>query len=341
MNCSKCHAPINEGDKFCQTCGSLVPQVTNAQQEVQPEVNNEVTNIENSNVEVVNTTPVNEQPVNNFNVEPVVENQPMNNQMNMTQPVGFNTQQPVMNNNMPMNTFNQAPVMNTAMPQDPKKNNTVVFILMGVVLVLLAFVVFLLIGSGKDDKEKENKNDDKTPVVEENNNNDNNDNNKVEDNNDVIASNYTKSNVNEYTFELPKGYSAGYYGNSVVFYDDEMTDVEGYLSSINGAYTTIDKEMTKANFQALGIENVTYLERKVNNKNMLIFEGSYQGYDVEVVYVEYSYTKIVAAEVYYKSYASVNSDVYDILGRVVVDDSAFSSNSNIRVPNLQLAPTTK
>lgn len=277
MNCPKCNAPLNEGDKFCQTCGSVINQTT-----LQPE--QQVT-------------------------QPVIEN-------NMQQPVN-NVQQQTM------------PVGN--IPVEAKKNNTIVFILLCVIAVLLAGVIFLAVSSGSDDKEKEDKKDDKTNVTEE----------EKKDDKEVVASNYTKSNVNEYTFELPKGYSAGFYSENVVFYDDDMIDVEGYVSSINMAYSNIDKELTKANFISKGITNVSYTEKKANNKNLLIFSGEYQGYKMEIVYVEYSYTKLVGAEVYYKSSANVNSDVYDILGRVVVDDSAFSSNTSIRVPGLQTTPVTQ
>lgn len=284
MNCPKCNAPLNEGDKFCQTCGSVINQAT-------PQPEQQVT-------------------------QPVIEN-------NMQQPVP-NMQQPV--NNIQQQTM---PVGNV--PVEAKKNNTIVFILLGVIAVLLAGVIFLAVSSGSDDKEKEDKKDDKTNVTEE----------EKKDDEEVVASNYTKSNVNEYTFELPKGYSAGFYSENVVFYDDDMIDVEGYVSSMNMAYSNIDKELTKANFTSMGITNVSYTEKKVNNKNLLIFSGEYQGYKMEIVYVEYSYTKLVGAEVYYKSSANVNSDVYDILGRVVVDDSAFSSNTSIRVPGLQTTPVTQ
>ena len=282
MNCPKCNAPLNEGDKFCQTCGSVI------QPTVQPQ----------------------EQPV----APAVAEN---------------NMQQPMANMAPPVNNVQPAaPVGNV--PTEPKKNNTIVYVLLGVIAVLLAGVIFLAVSSGSDDKEKEEKKDDKTEVKEE----------EKKDEDEVIASNYTKSNVNEYTFELPKGYSAGFYSENVVFYDDDMIDVEGYVSSMNMAYSNIDKELTKANFTSMGITNVSYTEKKVNNKNLLVFSGEYQGYKMEIIYVEYSYTKLVGAEVYYKSSANVNSDVYDILGRVVVDDSAFSSNTSIRVPGLQTTPAT-
>lgn len=294
MNCPKCNAPLNEGDKFCQTCGSVINQPT--PQPEQPQV------VENNVQQPVQT--------------PVVEN-------NMQQPMP-NMQQP-MNNVQPQ----VAPVGNV--PTEPKKNNTIVYVLLGVIAVLLAGVIFLAVSSGSDDKEKEDKKDDKEIVEEKDD----------DDDEEVVASNYTKSNVNEYTFELPKGYSAGYYSDNVIFYDDDMIDVEGYVSSMNMAYSNIDKELTKANFTSMGITNVSYTEKKVNNKNLLVFSGEYQGYKMEIIYVEYSYTKLVGAEVYYKSSANVNSDVYDILGRVVVDDSAFSSNSSIRVPGLQTTPAAQ
>ena len=39
MNCPKCNAPLNEGDKFCQTCGSVIqPAVQPQEQPVAPTV---------------------------------------------------------------------------------------------------------------------------------------------------------------------------------------------------------------------------------------------------------------------------------------------------------------
>lgn len=333
MNCPKCNAPLNEGDKFCQTCGSLVPQEPPKEENVQPA--EPVVN------ESVNQTPE-VQPV------PVVENQPMPTQPmndmgymqtpmnNMNQPMNYNQPQPMnqnMNYNQPMN--NVSP--NQTVPNEPKKNNTVVYVLMAFIVVLLAVVVFLLVTSGKDEDKDKTSNNNNNEVTESKKDEDE---EKEEDDNkeEVIASNYTKTNVNEFTLELPEGYNAGYYGDSVVFYDENMTDVEGYLIVQNGYYGSIDKEQSKLNFMALGIENITYTEKNFNNKNMLVFSGEYEGYDVELIFLEYSYSKMIGAEVYY-GYGTTETkeDVYDIISRITIDDSAFSTTTNTRIPGLDIS----
>ncbi len=59
MNCPKCNAPINEGDKFCTSCGMVINQTPPVGTNVnnQPQINNQ------------------QQPINNFN-------QPVNNNPN-------------------------------------------------------------------------------------------------------------------------------------------------------------------------------------------------------------------------------------------------------------------
>ncbi len=68
MNCQKCNAPINEGDKFCTSCGMVINQT--------PPVGTNVNNINNLN-DVNNQPQINnqQQPINNFN-------QPVNNNPN-------------------------------------------------------------------------------------------------------------------------------------------------------------------------------------------------------------------------------------------------------------------
>lgn len=308
MNCPKCNAPINEGDKFCQTCGSVISQEPKVE-ESKPVI------AEQQNQPVINSNPM-------------ATNQTMNNMGDTQQPLNNNMPGP-----QPMN-YNQTPMnQNQTKPLEPKKNNLVVYILAAIIIVLLAVVIFLALPSDKEE-DKDNNNNNNNEVTENNNKDDE----EKDPEEDVIASNYTKSNVNEYTFELPEGYSAGYYNDYIVFYDENMTDVQGYVSSMSAVYSNVDKEITKANITASGIENVSYVEKKVNNKNMLIYSGEYQGYAVEIIYVEYSYTKVVAAEAYYTSTSTkVKEEVYDIMTRVVVDDSAFSTTTNTRVPGLDVS----
>lgn len=298
MICQKCHSPYNEGDKFCQVCGATL------------EGNNEPKN------ETVEQTVQAQEPA-----VPQVQNNyqpPVNNGMNNNMNNNLNN----MNGNM--NMVNTQPMSN--IPQEPKKNNTIVFILIGVIAILLAVVIFLVINNGsKDEKDPDNK----VEIKEE----------KEEDKptQEVVSSKYSKTEVNGYTFYLPEGYNAGFY-ESVVFYDDNMY-VQGYVSNGSGVISTINKDAVKTNLEQFGITNVTYKDTKANNKNVVVFNGIYNGYALDVVYVEYSKTEYVAAEVYYTN--GTNNDatkevVYDILTKVEVDDSSYSSNANLRVPNLKL-----
>ena len=67
MNCPKCNAVVNEGDKFCTSCGMVINQT--------PPVGTNVSNINNLND--VNNQPqisVQQQPMNNLNQQ--VNNNP-------------------------------------------------------------------------------------------------------------------------------------------------------------------------------------------------------------------------------------------------------------------------
>lgn len=291
MNCPKCNAPINVGDKLCQTCGCLVqptPQPTTTEGNVQPTAKVE--------------TPV------------------MASTNNMQQP------QPSTNMPMGMTKHMSSPPQAESAPQETKKNNIVVYVLLALIAALLVGVVFLIVSSNKE-KEPTRTSNDTDKVVKDD-----------EDEQTNIASNYTKITVNEYTFELPKGYTAGVGRNTVLFYDQNMTDVEGYMDKINMNFSSIDTEKTKANLSNAGITNLTYSTKKINNKNALIYSGNYNGLKVEIIYLDYSFARILAATVYYKNTSNVQKDVYDILGRIVLDDLAFSSNTDITIPNLDITP---
>ncbi|MBQ7104958.1 MAG: zinc ribbon domain-containing protein [Bacilli bacterium] len=313
MICQKCHSPYNEGDKFCQVCGATL------------EANNEPKN--EGTVSPQTMAPVqetNNQPMNNMN-QPVGQVMPQN-QTNYQQPMNSNLNN--MNNNMTgnMNMGNNQPMGN--IPGEPKKNNAVVFILVGVIVILIAVVVFLVVSKGDDTADKDKKDD--KEVVEK-------DDDKDEPSKEVVSSQYNKTEVMGYTFYLPEGYNAGYY-EDVVFYDDDMY-VQGYVSSGAGMISTIDKDGTKANFEQLGITNITYTTLTENGKNMVVFTGNYNGYVVEIIYVEYTKTEFVAAEVYYvpgKDSSETKKDVYGIMARVEADDTSYSTTTNVRVPNLKL-----
>ena len=116
MNCQKCNSPLNEGDKFCQVCGSVVennapavqPQPVETPAVATPEVAPAPVEVAQPTPEVVPTpAPV---------VDAPMMAQPMN--QPMTGPVPMAQPQPV----APM----QPAPMNPAAAQPAKKNNTLV-----------------------------------------------------------------------------------------------------------------------------------------------------------------------------------------------------------------------
>jgi len=289
MNCPKCNSPINEGDKFCQTCGSMI----NNQPPQQPVVGPNI--MPSQNVE--QPTPVVQQPVPN-------------------------TPNPV--NQQPMNQVGN-------IPQEPKNNNTIVLILGAVIVILIAVVVWLLLFSGEKEPVETNDEQPKTEQIEE----------EKPTEEEVVASKYNKTKVNEYTFELPTGYSASYDSGYVIVNNDDM-NTYAIFSNDNKVYSNVDLNVTKANIEAYGITNLTYVEKKLNNKRFLVYSGKYMNYDIEFIFVEYSPTKILGIEVHYR-YNSNNykNDMYDIITRTKVEDASFSTTTITKIPGLDMSALIK
>lgn len=302
MNCPKCNSPINDGDKFCQVCGSVINH------EPQP-----ATNVENP---VQEATPVVNEPV--VNEQTMVNNMPnqdMNQPAMNNQPMNYN-QQP-MPNVQPMNTQ----PMNNNVPQESKKNNTVVIILVAVIVVLLAAVIYLFATSGSDD-EKE------TPTTI--------DKPTTEPTTEPTTAKYTTTTVNGFKFQLPEGYSVELYEGEVVVYNENI-DFEAYVDAFDGLYDNIDKEGTKASLTAYGYTNVTYKETTINNRKMLIYTVNYNGYTIEYIYVKYSSTKVTGATVIYNyDYDNVKDTVYEIIAKMEVEDSVYSTTASVKLPEFDM-----
>ena len=300
MNCPKCNSPLNEGDKFCQVCGSVVnnepqqPAVEPAPAAPQPAVQE--------------VAPVAEaQPAPAPQAQPVVNNMP---------------QQPAP---MQPTNYNQPNIMPSAQPmsptQPPKKNNTIVFVLIGIVAVLLV-LVFVLLGTGDKEEEKPAENTPQTEV-------------KDEETVEPVAK-YTTTTVGGFKFKLPEGYYAELYEGEVVLYDEGM-NFEAYVSAIDGNFDEIDKEGYKAYLTSCGLTNVTYSTKTVNGKNMLIFKADYSGYTVEYIYVKYNAAKITGASVVYEyKYDELKDEIYDIITNIEVEESSFSSTTGSKLPEIDM-----
>lgn len=323
MNCPKCNSPLNEGDKFCQVCGSVInnePQQTTENQvapeataEKAPEVAVTETVTEATPVETAPAQPEAPAPVE---AQPAVQPQPV-----VTPEVPAAPVQPVQ---QPMN-LNQPNTMPAQQPmnplQEPKKNNTVVIALIGVIVLLLIVVVVLFATSGDDGKEEPKPN---TPTTED----------PADKPADEPVAKYTTTTVGGYKFKLPEGYYAEEYEGEVVVYDENM-NFEAYATAMDGVFDTLDKEGYKAYLTSSGLLNVTYTTKTVNGKNMLIYTADYQGYKVEYVYVKYTATKITGASVVYEyKYDELKETVYDIISNMEVAESSFSSNAGTKLPKV-------
>jgi len=259
-------------------------------------------------------------------VPPIVEQpaQPVQPQVENVQPV---SSQPVMG---PVPAT--SPMLNqqaTANLPEPKKNNSIVLILAAVIVLLIAVVIYLVVAP----KDEKTTTEDKTSTNTEEKN--------EPEEEKVVAKNYTETTVNGYTFKLPEGYAVELYNDEVVLYNNDM-DFEAYVDTIDGSYDTINKEGVKVNLTAAGMTNVKYEEKTINNRKILIYSANYSGYQVEYIYTNYSYNKIVGASVVYQyNYNTVNEKIYDILTKVELKDSSFSSTTGSKLPNINIGSIIK
>ena len=320
MNCPKCNSPLNEGDKFCQVCGSVInnePQQPTTENQVAPEATTEAAPA------VAEVAPVPaEAPA-----QPAVA--PVENQSVVTPEVPAAPVQPVVQP-QPMN-YNQPNTIPTQQPmnplQEPKKNNTLVIVLIAIVVVLLIAVVFLFASGNKDDNKETPTN---TPTTEEPGDT------PTDKPADEPVAKYSTVTINGYKFKLPDGYYVEEYEGEIVLYDENM-QVEAYPTSLDGVFENIDKEGYKAYLTSNGMTNVSYSTKTVNNKNMLIFVADYQGYKVEYIYVKYSANKITGATVVYGTqYNDYKETIYDIITNMEISDTSFSSNSGSKIPKLDV-----
>ena len=290
MNCPKCNSPLNEGDKFCQVCGSVVE----------------------------NAAP-----------QPMAQPAPMPGPMPMGQPV-----QPApmpMNNQMPMG----------AVPGGPsKKNNTIVIVLGAVIAVLAIIVVVLFVSGGKDDEKGGNDTGNTNPGTSETTGDKDKDDDGGKKEEPPKVDTSTKTVVGGFTITLPEGYNATMEDGSVIIFDDN-NQVQATLQTMDAYLSQVSSAKVKSNMEGIGVTGITSRSYTKNGKQMLIFTGLYQGYTVEFIYANYESGKLVGSVAMYSAYELHKENIYDIITKVVVSSSGFTSTPNYPLPGLTLEDAIK
>lgn len=307
MNCPKCNSPLNDGDKFCQVCGSVVD---NAAPQQAP---------------VVEATPeVVQAP------QPMAQPAPMPSPMPMGQPAPMPGQVP-MNNQMPMG----------AVPGGPAKKNNTIVIVLGVVIALLAIlIVVLFVTGGKDDDKGGNDTGNTNPGTSETtgDNDKDDDDGKNEEPPKVDTS--TKTVVGGFTITLPEGYNATMEDDTVIVFDDN-NQVQATLQTMDAYLSQVSSTKVKSNMEGIGVTGITSRSYTKNGKQMLIFTGLYQGYTVEFIYANYESGKLIGSVAMYSMYDTHKENIYDIITKVVVSSSGFTSTPNYPLPGLTLEDAIK
>ena len=323
MNCQKCNSPLNEGDKFCQVCGSIVennapavqPQPVETPAVVTPKVTPAPVEVAQLTPEVVPTP------------APVVDVPMMAQPMNQPMPGPMVAPQPV----APMQP---APVAPNAV-QPAKKNNTIVLVLVLLIVGLIIALIVLLATGGKDDnKNNGNDNGNNGTVVEKNDDDD--DKNTPPTPVDTTS----KTIVNQYTFILPEGYYAAEEDDTVIIFD-ENDQVQATVESLDALFTQVSPEKVKTNLEGLGVTGITTNNVKKNNKDLIIVGGTYQGARLEFIYVDHAPGKIVGSVAIYIDYNGHKDTIYDILTKVTISENGYSNSTNFEKPGITLQDAIK
>ena len=325
MNCQKCNSPLNEGDKFCQVCGSIVennaptvqPQPIEQPAVATPEVAPAPVEVAQPTPEVVPTpAPVVDVPMM---VQPM--NQPM------PGPVPMGVQQPV----APMQT---APVAPTA-AQPAKKNNTIVIVLVVLIVGLIIALVVLLATGGKDEKNNGGNNNGNNGTVVE----------KEDDDDDkntppTPVDTTTKTIVNQYTFILPEGYYAAEEDDNVIIFD-ENDQLQASVETLDGLFEQISPSRVKTTLEGIGVTGVTANTITKNNKKIFVAGGTYKGARVEYIYVNHAPGKVVGSAAIYINYDAHKDTLYDILTKITISENGYSNSTNLEKPGLTLQDAIK
>ncbi len=198
-------------------------------------------------------------------------------------------------------------------PQPEKKNNTIMYVLFAVIVVLVAVIIYLVVSGGKGDA---------STTTEETNNG------KPKEE-EVATANYTDMVVGKMRLKLLDGYQAEEYYEDVILYDkDDTTEVLLELYE-NYSLRNLDVEAAKLSLQTNGVTDVTYKKQKVNNKNMVIYNGTYEGIKIECFVIEIDANNLLMAEAHYLEYSSdVENDILDMLTKVTVQETTYSTTAN-------------
>lgn len=333
MNCHKCNSPLNEGDKFCQVCGSVVENAAPQQApvvEAAPEV---VPTPQESVVEPA--APVDQPavvPVQQPEVPVMAQPAPTPGPVPMGQPMPG----PVQPAPMPMN--NQAPM--SPIPAEPAKKNNTIVIILGIVIAALVVAVIVLLFTGGSGEENNGGNEtgNTNPGTTETKNDDDEEEDEKDEPTKVDTT--TKTVIGGYTLILPEGYSAALEDGTVVVFDDN-NQVQATLQTMDALLSQVSAEKVKSNMEGIGVTGVTSKNYTKNGKQMLIFTGTYQGYKVEFIYANYETGKLIGSVAMYSAYDTHKETVYDIITKATITGNGYSNTANYPVPGLTLEDAIK
>ena len=322
MNCQKCNSPLNEGDKFCQVCGSIVennapavqPQPVEEPAVATPEVAPAPVEVAQPTPEVV-PTPV---PVADAPMMAQPMNQPMPGPVPMAQP-------------QPAAPMQQAP---NAPAQPAKKNNTIVIVLVVLIVGLIIALVVLLATSGKDDNNNGGNNNGNNGTVEKTDDDDD------EETPPTPVDTSTKTIVKQYTFLLPEGYYAAEEDDSVIVFD-ENDQVQATVESMDALFSQVSAEKVKTNLEGLGVTGITTNTITKNNKKLLVVGGTYKGARLEFIYIEHAPGKIVGSVAIFIDYNAHKDTIYDIFTKITIAENGYSNSTNFEKPGITLQDAIK
>ncbi len=291
MNCPKCNNVIEQGSSFCTACGYSLNAMSNQGQEVnvsnleQPVMVNQnqaVSNVPTAQPMMINEVPV-EQNVQTNMSAPSVNNVAVNNTVPNPAASTFPNMQPGFPNNNMMVNGNGAAAM--------KANNNATIIIVVVVIALVAVVAcYFLFGRNSSVKST-------------------NTGSTGSDSSVAVSNNYVT--VEGFKGNVPNGWgfvSALEVGADAeaVFYNEEWTS---YSSLMNAQLLFNDVKVNitgiKAQFEAMGLQDLDYKMDKKNGVEYVLFEGLYSGENYHIL-IRPNGAGVVMAEGIYSSADDLN-----------------------------------